>query len=297
LNEKKARFCVLVNESCNAKHKNRDNINNNEPRSLFNIEALKHLFLDSKGTLLMLSCSLNQKSIITEDGGVFAHSFFTTLREQFYSASPLWEIITQKTVILTQRAAMGYENFQQNPYVENNITYQSPTSAEEDTEKDIAVNVTINPYRYGDFEIEIKTEKGRNDLTYYKCDTLRYWFKTSKPCFLRVVDIWPDDRTCLLLDNYKVDTSEVGKWIEIKAPNNQFFQCTEPFGTDYLISFASAKPFCALNLKIEGGIPFLRDDFKNAIECSRGTHLMGSTIVLEDRLKIITKDRLGVVCR
>lgn len=298
LEEKKARLCIVVNESCNAVHRNINSFNKTEPRSLFNIQAVQHLFADAKGTLLLLSCSMNQKSIITEDGGVFAKAFFYTLNEQFYTESPLWEVIAQKVSRLTQRAAQEYENFQQKPYIENNITYLSSNESKEETEKDIAVNITINPYKFEDFELEIKTDKGRNNLVYYKCDTLRFWVRATKPCFIRVVDIWPDNKTCLLLDNYKIDADKIDKWIEINAlPNQPFFICSEPFGIDYLLSFASQKPFCSLSTIRQNGISFVEGDFKNAIECSRGKLLMGSTVVLEDRLKIFTKDKSGVNCQ
>lgn len=298
LEEKKPRLCILVNESCNAIYKNVSFFNRTEPRSLFNIQAVKRLFTDAKGTLLFLSCSINQKSIITEEGGVFAKAFFNTLHEQFYTDSPNWEVITQKVSRLTQRAAQDYDNFQQKPYIENSVKYLSANDTNELTEKDLTVNVTINPFKFEDFELEIKTDKGKTNLVYYKCDTLRFWVRATKPCFIRVVDIWPDNQACLLLDNYKVDTDKVGKWIEINAlPDQPFFICSQPFGIDYLLSFASQKPFCPLSLKNQNGISFIEGDFKNAIECSRGRLLMGSSIVLEDRLKILTKDKLGVNCQ
>ena len=295
LESKNARLCIIINESCNALHKNKFFFNNNEPRSLFNLQSLKRLFVDSKGTFLMLSCDLDQKSLITEEGGIFGKAFFYTLHEQFYSESSSWEIIAQTTKRLTQRAALEYENFQQVPYIENNLSYQSTTETQ--SEKDVAVNVTINPYKYEDFEIEIKTDKGRENLMYYKCDTLRISIRVTKPCFIRLVDISPDNQTSLLLDNYRIDADKVGKWIEINSiPNQPYFICSQPFGVDYLLSFASQKAFCPLNFKKVNGIPYLEDDFKNAIDCTRGKLLMGAGIVLEDKIKVLTKDKFGVSC-
>lgn len=292
LNQKQVRLYVLLNESCNVLYKTHQVFSRNAPRANLNKKTIKALFNDSKGSFIMMSCNVSQRSIITDEGGIFSQCFFNALNEQFYSELPHWEVIAQKTAQLTPKKVMENDtSFIQNPIYENNIQYAESHNTQEEIEKQIVIDVSTNTYRVDDFEIEIKTDKGRNDVVYYKSDTIRYWFKTTKPCFLRLIDIWPDNRICLLLDNYEVKPEEVSKWVEIKIAKGKSIICVAPFGIDYLMSFASTQPFCKLNLLMFRGTKFVKGDLKDVLNCSRNSL---NSIVLEDKLLITTKDRLSL---
>lgn len=291
LHQKQARLCILLNESCNVIHKTQHHFSYNVPRANFNKKTLKSLFNHTKGTFTMLSCNVNQRSVLTDEGGIFAQCFFNALTEQFYAESPHWEIIAQKTAHLTPKKALENDlSFIQHPIYENNTQYDGEPKSQEEIEKQIIIDATTNSYKVEDFEIEIKTDKGRNDVVYYRSDTIRYWIRTTKACFLRLIDVWPDNRICLLVDNYEVKPEEVSNWIEIKIGKGKSIICVPPFGTDNLISLASDQAFCRLNLVIDRGTRFVKGSLKETLDCSRNTP---NSIVLEDRLNIITKDRFS----
>lgn len=284
--EKKARLTVIINECIEFSRQSftgTTNISRGIPRGYLNKAAINALFLQTSGSLLVLSSKQGDQTIITEDnGGIFAQSFFSHLYDSLFSEMPTWEAIMQNVVKETTKKSADFGEHQV-PVYESVLTYEKTKNQ---VKTETLINVTMNTYKVDDFEIELRTDKGVRELTYFKCDTLHYWLKSSKPCFLRLIDIWSDGRMVALLDNYELPAEKVNQWIEIKAANNHYFRCGSPFGTEYLLSFASEKRFTDLSMNINGGTRFLKDSLEKVLSITRDNN----HVVLEDKLLIVTKD-------
>lgn len=292
--QKQARLTLIINEfselTNDQRLSNTEKLERRIPRGYINRNAVQSLFMDSRGSLLIQSSKQGRQSIITEDnGGLFAQSFFNHLYESLFDEMASWDILLQNTVNETVKKSADFGE-QQEPIYEGTVI---SGKSEKQIKTETAINVTSNSYKSDDFEIEIRTDRGVRDLTYYKCDTLHYWFKSSKPCFVRLIDVWADGRIVLLLNNFELTEEKVNQWIEIKGVNNQYFRCGPPYGNDYLLSFASMKKFSELPMVIDRGIHFLKESLENIMSSIRSS----DNVILEDKLKIITKDAPNKACK
>ena len=133
-------------------------------------------------------------------------------------------------------------------------------------------------------KLELRTNKGINDILYIENETMKIAFKVSGPCFIRLVYRMADDKLILLRNDYKVTVAEVNQWVELP----QDFVCAAPFGTENLLAYASKKEFPAINIEKIGEYRFINEDLSEVIDKSQSKKAKGQTA--EKRITIITQE-------
>lgn len=138
----------------------------------------------------------------------------------------------------------------------------------------------------GDLQIDVYTNKGRENLIYTEGDPLKLFVRANRECYLRFVYHLADGSKVLLLDNYYINIENVNKVYELPYK----FECAEPFGVETLQLNAQSKQFESLYTQEEGGYLFIKDDTQSFITKTRG--FKGSTkaedLKAEKRIVITT---------
>jgi hypothetical protein len=133
-------------------------------------------------------------------------------------------------------------------------------------------------------KLELRTNKGINNILYLENETMKIAFKVSEPCYLRLVYRMADDKLVLLRNDYKVTTTEVNHWVELP----QDFVCAAPFGTENLLAYASKKEFPPVNIEKIGEYRFINEELSDVIDKSQSKKSKGQTA--EKRITIITQE-------
>ena len=141
--------------------------------------------------------------------------------------------------------------------------------------------------------VEIRTDRGRTGVEYWSGNQITIEARVNRPCHLRLVYVLADGTKTLLENDFEVKTDQVNQYVRI-APDASFV-CAEPFGTEYLLAYASQTAFCPIptkpNLRLylrhEKGDAILVGSLAEtltALTCTIPPHL-----VAEDRIQITTR--------
>lgn len=87
--------------------------------------------------------------------------------------------------------------------------------------------------------VEIRTNKGSENLFFKEGEEMQIWVKANKECYLRLIYTLASKDKVLLLDNFKINKKQTGK--EYRVPFR--FKCSKPFGNEELKLSASQKEF------------------------------------------------------
>lgn len=117
----------------------------------------------------------------------------------------------------------------------------------------------------GGLQVEIATNKGKNNLIYTEGEVLKLWVKANKECYVRLVYYLADGQTVLMLDNFHITPEYINKYYEIPKA----FECTEPFGTETMQVFAQNEKFKPLLTETKSGYVFVHEDIKTIVEEGR----------------------------
>ncbi|WP_254411016.1 caspase family protein [Dyadobacter diqingensis] len=296
---KNVRLKVVIGESCNVLAPVKRSRSGPEPTYNYQAEAISRLFREASGEILFWSAKTGQKSVIDiENGGVFAQSFLSQLRREMsnpVSRNPDWEQVMKKTSLATSSRADDL-GFVQNPErIVTGLRYGIIPFAK-------AERILVEeekPSHYKGFDLEIKTDRGRENLVYQRADTMKLFVRVSQPAYLRLIYLLQDGTQTLLLNNYYVSSKDTNTFVTVPGP----FICSSPFGDELLMAFASDSIFPALNTTKVGKFHFINGTFKNSVEKSRGIYndstQTGSPIqvpasvgakIVEDKLFVTTKD-------
>jgi hypothetical protein len=112
----------------------------------------------------------------------------------------------------------------------NNIEFKPQNVQQFNERKEVLTKTEVKD----DFKIDIWTNKGNENPIFKEGDILKITVQADLECYIRVIDVFADGTQILLLDNYKIEASQVGNPYEIPIA----FQCSEPFGAETLIVMA-----------------------------------------------------------
>ncbi|MGM9507569.1 DUF4384 domain-containing protein [Larkinella sp. GY13] len=141
--------------------------------------------------------------------------------------------------------------------------------------------------------VEIRTDRGRTGVEYWPGNQITIEARVNRPCHLRLVYVLADGTKTLLENDFEIRADQVNQYVRI-APDASFV-CAEPFGTEYLLAYASQTAFCPiptkpaprLYLRQENGYGILVGSLAEMLKALRCTIAPNS--VAEDRIQITTR--------
>ena len=138
-----------------------------------------------------------------------------------------------------------------------------------------------------EFKVSLSTTKGSDALVYWVGEKMKLRIYTNRPAYFRVINQWKDGRKALLVDNFKIEQSEINQIIELPFQWNT----TCPCGVEYIYLYAQNEPFSSLNTSKYGHIDIIEGSAK---EISQDTHpnsqkeLQPTFVFAQDKLTITT---------
>lgn len=144
-------------------------------------------------------------------------------------------------------------------FTTNHIKYVPDNQQQVQQQQDAFDNNTID----NDFNIDVWTNKGNQNVVFKEGDILELYLLASKECYIRVVNIWSDGTKILLINSEKLSASQVGR--PYKYPTS--YKCSGPkFGAESFIVFAQVgHPFAPLNTSDYNGLDKIEDDFNDVL--------------------------------
>jgi len=163
---------------------------------------------------------------------------------------------------------------------DNNLSYIPA-----DYQNAVAVQNTLKegalPSVNSSFQFQIRTDKGHDGVEIRKGEVMRVYVKSSKPCYVRLIDLLSDGTKVLLHDNFEIKAEDVNK--EIMFPT--ILECDAPFGQEYLVGFAASDPFAPLPITEKDGYSFISGPLDNILKKTRGLKVK----MLEDKIQVISR--------
>lgn len=135
----------------------------------------------------------------------------------------------------------------------------------------------------GDINVEIWTNKGKDNLIFTEGEHLKLYVRANKECYIRLIYHLADGHSVLLFDNYYIAAHMVNKVIEI--PDE--FVCSEPFGVEVLQVNAQSKPFDPLNIRKQDGYDFIESSLKEVLVNTRGFKKANTETIDKAEKKIV----------
>ncbi|MBN2663936.1 MAG: hypothetical protein JXR68_09835 [Bacteroidales bacterium] len=144
----------------------------------------------------------------------------------------------------------------------NGIKYEPDNQQQVKQQQDVFDDNSVQ----NDFDIDVWTNKGNQNVVFKEGDTLELYLVSSKECYIRVVNIWADGTKILLVDNEQISALQVGQ--PYKYPIS--FTCSGPsFGAETFIVFAQVgSPFAPLNTTDHYGLKKVEDDLDDVLSRS-----------------------------
>lgn len=142
--------------------------------------------------------------------------------------------------------------------------------------------------------VELRTDRGRNSVEYWENQPMRIEAIASRPCHLRLLYRLADGTQTILETDFTIRPGQENRPIPI-APDATFV-CSAPFGTEYLLAYASETPFCALpTVPSRRGYVRNEGDYKifvgplSALITTLKCTVKPDDVVAEDRIQITTR--------
>ncbi len=130
--------------------------------------------------------------------------------------------------------------------------------------------------------LQIRTNKGTDQLQFKEDEEVRLYFQVSRTCKLRTIYKLADGQLILLEDDRAVNAPEIGQWIEL----GDGFEVAPPFGVEELYVFAQEKDFPTLTTEEIDGYTFIKTGLPTALSKTRG--LKKKNVFVESKLQITT---------
>ncbi|QIP15429.1 DUF4384 domain-containing protein [Spirosoma aureum] len=166
---------------------------------------------------------------------------------------------------------------------QNQLAYESPKDPNS-IRMEAAVKTVMAPQSVGDFSIELQTNRGRQGVTYHEGERMAIKLKVSKPATVRLIYVLEDGTQTLLFDNYRIDGQAVGQFIDVPGD----FECSSPFGQEFLLAFATTDTFAPLETKKQNSFNVLTGELTNTVlRTVRGLRANG--IIVADKVQITTR--------
>ncbi|MCB0631431.1 MAG: hypothetical protein KDD15_16910 [Lewinella sp.] len=133
--------------------------------------------------------------------------------------------------------------------------------------------------------ISATTNKGSKDLHFRNGETMRLFYRVTRPCRVRVIYKLADDRLILFYDDQQITADQVGQDIEL----GDGFVVAPPYGQEALYLFAQSETFPALiTIESDDGYTEIRDGLPDALRKTRG--FKKKTYFAETQLAITTME-------
>ena len=145
---------------------------------------------------------------------------------------------------------------------QENISYKPENIEKAVTDQEIIDNDKFK----NDFEIDVWTNKGNDNLVFEENEELQFTVITNQACYFRFIYKLADGNYVLLMDNIKIDQSKINKPYVIQDR----FECAEPFGIETLIVNAKTVKFEPLDTYMQYGYNFINNDLEDILRNSRG---------------------------
>ncbi|MEI7584466.1 DUF4384 domain-containing protein [Runella sp.] len=305
--QKPARLKIVIGESCNQPLSSTPPIpkkqNGRYVAPPLIKEAIQRYFQQTSGEIILWSSSPGQYSFNdSENGGYYTKHFFEVLNEHLSDRNyknQTWELLIAQASTRTSDFVKSIDRGSQQPdKLLKGVRYEG-------NQLPPAITQDEMPSAHLGFSLAVKTNQGRENVTYAEGDTMRVYVNVSKPSYLRLIYTFSDGQNTLLLDQYFINEAQTKKFAKLE----QNFVCYPPFGQEYLICFASDTAFAPIPpelLKKVGGFTFIlgpianviktiREDQKAKINKERGMKNTGANNpiaqegLLEDKIPITTK--------
>ncbi|MDF7821815.1 hypothetical protein P1X15_29630 [Runella sp. MFBS21] len=134
----------------------------------------------------------------------------------------------------------------------------------------------------------ITTNRGINSLIYEEQDTMLLAVKANKACYVRLVYRMANGKLALLRNrDFKINEYELNKWVDIR----DIFECSSPFGAEFLIAYASTDVFESLKTHEEDGYIIIDNPLEEVKRLSTSRAFKNKGSVVEQQLQITTRTR------
>lgn len=166
---------------------------------------------------------------------------------------------------------------------EKQMTYESPKDAGS-LRMEEAVRPLMVAQSVGDFSIELQTNRGRQGVSFHEGERMAIRLKVTRPCAVRLIYVLEDGTQTLLFDNYRIDGQAVGQYVNVPGE----FECSGPFGQEFLLAFATTDTFAPLETQKRDGFEVLTGPLTNTVLRSvRGLRATG--LIVADKIPITTR--------
>jgi hypothetical protein len=137
----------------------------------------------------------------------------------------------------------------------------------------------------GDLNVEVWTNKGDDNLIFTEGETVKFFIRSNKECYIRFTYHLADNQAVLMLDNYYIAAHMANKVIEL--PDE--FECAAPFGVETLQVNAQTKPFDNLITRNQDSYQFIDESISDAVIKTRGfIKVTGETIDKAEKRLVFT---------
>ncbi len=115
--------------------------------------------------------------------------------------------------------------------------------------------------------IDVMTNKGPDNVVFTEgLDTMKFYIKANRECYIRLVYYLAEGSKVLMLDNLFIDKTKVNKFYEL--PDK--FEPAAPFGVEVLQCNAQTESFKPLQVKEQYGYKFIVEDIEHILANTRG---------------------------
>ncbi len=147
-------------------------------------------------------------------------------------------------------------------------------------------------------KIEIRTDRGRTGVEYWAGQQMFLEATANRPCHLRLLYRLADGTQTLLESDFIIKPGQENTPVRI-SPESAFI-CSPPYGTEYLLAYASEEAFCLLPtapsqqgyVRNEGGYRIFVGSlaaFQTLMKCRKNN----DGKIAEDHIQITTREAKG----
>lgn len=285
LKAKKARLCITMGDCCNQLIPNmRGTVRKAvKPKAIEltndSLNAVyRTLFLNVKGDALIASSRPPEQACAHPDSGSFYTRSFDEALDLvgLHNETVSWEALLRdaQTRLTRHKATRTKQSIYEVSVDKANInqTTSSPRTA---------------------LSVAIRTDKGRANVEYREGDQISIEAKANRPCHVRLVYVLADGTKALLENDYEIKPGQENGYVRIRP--DLPFNCSAPFGTEYLLAYAAEEAFCpvpnvpnkTVYLRKEDGYDLFVGSTAEVIKASTCT--IKATPVAEDRIQLTTR--------
>ena len=140
----------------------------------------------------------------------------------------------------------------------------------------------------GNLRLEVSTNLGSDNVIYTERDTMKFYIRTSRECYVRFIYHLADGSKVLMLNSLYIDRSKINKVYELPYK----FTVAAPFGIETLQVIAQTEEFKPLSITKKYGYKFINGNLQDILANVRGfTPVSEEQAISEKRLIITTLQR------